>query len=169
MKIARQNVKKCPNHFKHKRKVKTVQCHPSIHLLYPLNTSVGSRGAGAYPSGHRAKGGVHPGQVASPSQGHTETNKTHNHTRSHSLLRTILETPINLTCMFLDSGRKPENPERTHAYTGRTCKLRLYNAYTVITQLPCYSISAGSIQALKAQAVDPRQGDSQLCSLCSFG
>jgi len=25
--------------------------------------------------------------------------------------------------MFLDSGRKLEYPERTHAYTGRTCKL----------------------------------------------
>ena len=25
--------------------------------------------------------------------------------------------------MFLDGGRKPEYPERTHAYTGRTCKL----------------------------------------------
>jgi len=36
--------------------------------------------------------------------------------------KTILETPINLTCMFLDSGRKPEYLERTHAYTGRTCK-----------------------------------------------
>ena len=25
--------------------------------------------------------------------------------------------------MFLDGGRKPENPERTHAYTGRMCRL----------------------------------------------
>jgi len=25
--------------------------------------------------------------------------------------------------MFLGGGRKPENPERTHAYTGRTCRL----------------------------------------------
>jgi len=33
------------------------------------------------------------------------------------------ETLINLTCMFLDGGRKPEYPERTHAYTGRTCQL----------------------------------------------
>ena len=33
------------------------------------------------------------------------------------------ETPINLTCMFLDGGRKPEYPERTHAFTGRTYKL----------------------------------------------
>jgi len=49
-----------------------------------------------------------------------------------------LESPINLTCMFLDGGRKPEYPERTHAYperthayterthayTGRTCKAK---------------------------------------------
>jgi len=31
--------------------------------------------------------------------------------------------PINLTFMFLDSGKKPEYLERTHAYMGRTCKL----------------------------------------------
>ena len=101
--------------------IKKYAVKTSIHFLYPLNPSVGSRGgAGAYPSGHGARGRVHPEQVASPSQGHTETN---NHTRSHSLLRTILETPINPTCMFLDGGRKPEYPEKTHAYTGRTCKL----------------------------------------------
>ena len=41
-------------------------------------------GAGAYPSGHRAKGGAHPGQVASPSQGHTETNETNDHTHTHT-------------------------------------------------------------------------------------
>jgi len=34
-----------------------------------------------------------------------------------------LELSINLTCMFLDGGKKPEYPERTHPYTGRTCKL----------------------------------------------
>ena len=34
-----------------------------------------------------------------------------------------LETPINLTCMFLDGGRKLEFLGRTHAYTGRTCTL----------------------------------------------
>ena len=32
--------------------------------------------------------------------------------------------------MFLDGGRKPEYPERTHTYTGRTCRL-----YTVRPQL----------------------------------
>ncbi|MEQ2273837.1 hypothetical protein XENORESO_009725 [Xenotaenia resolanae] len=31
-------------------------------------------------SGHWAGGGVHSGQVASPSQGHRETNRTNNHT-----------------------------------------------------------------------------------------
>ena len=34
-----------------------------------------------------------------------------------------LESTINLTCMSLDCGRKPEYPEKTHANTGRTCKL----------------------------------------------
>uniref|UniRef100_A0A3B5MHP2 Uncharacterized protein n=1 Tax=Xiphophorus couchianus TaxID=32473 RepID=A0A3B5MHP2_9TELE len=34
-----------------------------------------------------------------------------------------LERPINLTVMLLDCGGKLENPERTHACTGRTCKL----------------------------------------------
>ena len=72
----------------------------------------GRGGAGAYPSGHRASGGVDLGQVASPSQGHTETNKTNNHT--HSLLRKILEIPINLTCMFFgqweEAGVPGENP-----------------------------------------------------------
>ena len=35
--------------------------------------------AGAYPSCNWVRGGVHPGQVASPSQDHTETNETNNH------------------------------------------------------------------------------------------
>ncbi|XP_054586669.2 pterin-4-alpha-carbinolamine dehydratase 2 isoform X1 [Nothobranchius furzeri] len=34
-----------------------------------------------------------------------------------------LDRPTNLTVMFLDCGRKPEDPERAHACTGRTCKL----------------------------------------------
>ena len=103
--------------------------HPSIHpLIHPffyicLIRRSGRGGAGAYPSAHRARGWVHPVRVASPSQGHTETNETNNHTHSHSLLRTIFDSPINLTCMFLDGGRKLEYPERTHAYTGRTCEL----------------------------------------------
>ena len=56
--------------------------HPSIFYTRLIRQS-GRGGAGAYPSGHRARGGVHPGQVASPSQGPTETNEINNHTRSH--------------------------------------------------------------------------------------
>jgi len=67
---------------------------PSIHFLYPLNSNLG--GAGAYPSCHWARGGVDHGQVASPSQGHTETNETNNLTHSP---RDNLESPFNLTCM----------------------------------------------------------------------
>ncbi len=36
--------------------------------------------------------------------------------------RAILESPINLTCMSLDCGRKLEHLEKTHAGTGRTCQ-----------------------------------------------
>ncbi|MED6237583.1 hypothetical protein ATANTOWER_028440 [Ataeniobius toweri] len=64
-----------------------------------------------------ARGRVHPGQVASPSQGNTQTT-TLIHTPKGNL-----ELPINLTGMSLDCGRKPEYPVRTHACTGRTCKL----------------------------------------------
>ena len=65
--------------------------HPSIFYTRLIRQS-GRRGAGAYPSGHRARGRVHPGQVASPSQGHTETNETQPHTRTHSFLGTILKS-----------------------------------------------------------------------------
>ncbi|MED6232979.1 hypothetical protein ATANTOWER_005140 [Ataeniobius toweri] len=44
----------------------------------------------------------------------------------HTLIHTHegnLERPIYLTVMFLDSGRKPEYPVRTHVCTGRTCRL----------------------------------------------
>ncbi|XP_025762740.1 low choriolytic enzyme isoform X1 [Oreochromis niloticus] len=34
-----------------------------------------------------------------------------------------LDFSINLSCMSLTCGQKPEYPERTHANTGRTCKL----------------------------------------------
>ncbi|MEQ2285138.1 hypothetical protein AMECASPLE_028781 [Ameca splendens] len=53
-----------------------------------------------------ARGRVHPGQVASPSQGNTQTT-------THTLIHTPkgnLELPINLTGMSLDCGRKPEYP-----------------------------------------------------------
>jgi len=56
----------------------------SIHFLYLLNPTQVRRGAGAYPSRHWAKGRVHPGQAASPSQGNIETNESSNH--AYSLL-----------------------------------------------------------------------------------
>ena len=42
--------------------------HPSIFYTHLIRRS-GRGGDGAYSSGHRARGGVHPGQVISPSQG----------------------------------------------------------------------------------------------------
>ncbi|MEQ2175512.1 hypothetical protein GOODEAATRI_018619 [Goodea atripinnis] len=57
----------------------------------------------------RARGGVHPGQVASPSQGNTETQEKQPCTPKGNL-----ERPVNLTVMVLDYERKPEYPERTH-------------------------------------------------------
>jgi len=55
--------------------------HLFFHFLYMLNPI---KGCAEYRE-HR----VHPGQVASPSQGHTETNETNNHAYSHSLLESI--------------------------------------------------------------------------------
>ena len=125
-----------------------IQSNPSIFYTRLIRRS-GRGGAGAYPSSHRARGGVHPGQVASPSQGHTETNNhTHAHTCSHMLTHAHtcshmltpkgnLESPVNLTCMFLDGGRKPEYLERSHAYTWRTCKLH--------TEKPKVGIKPGTL------------------------
>lgn len=39
-------------------------------------------------------------------------------------LRATLESPVSLTCLFLDCGRKPEELEKTQPGTGRTRKLR---------------------------------------------
>ncbi|KAK3570620.1 hypothetical protein QTP86_023815, partial [Hemibagrus guttatus] len=49
--------------------------------------------------GHQGR--IHPGRSANPSQG------THSHTTDN------LEMPINLPCLSLDWGRKPEHPEET--------------------------------------------------------
>ena len=96
----------------------SISTHPPSIFYTRLILRSGRAGAGAYPSSHRSRGGVHPGQVASPSQRHTETNDTNNHTRSHSLQRQNFFKRDRLT--FLDGGRKPEYPEsfgETHAYT----------------------------------------------------
>ena len=63
----------------------------SIHLLYPLMT------LGRSPVHHRA---------------------TQRHTNTHTVTpRDNLETPINLTCMLLDNGWKPENIQTPHSKT----------------------------------------------------
>ncbi|MEQ2315619.1 hypothetical protein AMECASPLE_024316 [Ameca splendens] len=87
-------------------------------IFYRLFHS-GSRGAGVYLQQSMGERRGHPGQVTSPSQGNMLTTM-------HTLIHTPkgnLELPINLTGMSLDCGRKPEYPVRTHACTGRTCKL----------------------------------------------
>jgi len=87
--------------------------------------------AGVYPNCHWLSDGVHTGPVASPSQRQTRQTTTHTLTLTP---RDNLESPINLTCMFLDGGRKPEYPERTHAYpTGNRCIYR-YCLPTVVCQ-----------------------------------
>jgi len=92
--------------------------HPSIFYTRLICRS-GRGGAGAYPSSQEA------GYTLDRSPVHHRT--TQRQTTTHTLTLTpkdnFLESPINLTCMFLDGGGKPEYPERTHAYTGRTCKL----------------------------------------------
>ncbi len=40
-----------------------------------------------------------------------------------------LESPINLTCMSLNCGKKPEYQEEIHADTGRTGKLHTERFY----------------------------------------
>ncbi|MED6250704.1 hypothetical protein ATANTOWER_006041 [Ataeniobius toweri] len=64
----------------------------------------------------RARGRVHPGQVASPSQGNTERYRINNHARIHSHLRAI-HRPINITVMFLDCGRKSEHLKKPSLLT----------------------------------------------------
>lgn len=67
---------------------------------------------------HRARIGVNPGQVISPSKGPAFT-PTGN-----------LEFPINLTCMSLFCGRKSECLERTHTDLGKTCKFQRFKPRT---------------------------------------
>ncbi|XP_061638758.1 protein C3orf33 homolog isoform X2 [Phyllopteryx taeniolatus] len=75
--------------------------------------------------------------------------------RGPLLFHTTPESSMNRTCIFLQSGRKPEYPKKTDASTGRTSKyLMLYaqpfaycfcDAVTVIIHLlsPTQSISGG--------------------------
>ena len=79
--------------------------HTSIHFLYPLNPSVGSRGGWSLAQGSSGerRGTPWTGRQSITGPYRDERDKQP-HTCSHSLLKTILETPINLTCMFLTVG-----------------------------------------------------------------
>ena len=78
--------------------------------------------AGANPSALRREAGIHPRW--SPANRGAHTPFTHTFTPTGNL-----ESPINLS-MFLDCGRKPEYPVKTHADTGRTCKLHTERSQT---------------------------------------
>ena len=95
--------------------------HPSI--FYSVNPSVGSRGGWSLS---QQSSGERRGTPWTGRQSIAGPHRDKRDKQPHTLTLTPnnnLETPINLTCMFLDGGRKPEYPERTHVYTGRTCKL----------------------------------------------
>ena len=64
------------------------EVNPSIHFLNLLNPTLGSRG-GAYPSRHWARGGVHPGGLTSPSQGHKVKVKVKFICIAHFMYKTI--------------------------------------------------------------------------------
>ncbi|KAK3543968.1 hypothetical protein QTP70_032316, partial [Hemibagrus guttatus] len=66
--------------------------------------------------GHQGR--IHPGRSANPSQGA----HTHSHSLTQSHTTDNLEMPINLPCMSLDWGRKPEQTPDP----GRTCKLHTH-------------------------------------------
>ena len=86
----------------------------SIHFLYPLNPSVGSRGGcslSQWSLGERR---------GSPWTDHQSITGSHRDEQPHTLLRTVLETPINLTaCVWTVGGsrrtrREPGENPRIH-------------------------------------------------------
>ncbi|MEQ2202571.1 hypothetical protein XENOCAPTIV_007163 [Xenoophorus captivus] len=96
--------------------------HSSIHpLSKPTSSILGHRGAGAHlqRSTGKRRGTPWTGRqcIAVTTCHHTGQITMH----TPSTPKGNLERPINLT--ELDCGQKPEYPERTHAWTGRTCKL----------------------------------------------
>jgi len=113
-----------------------------------LNSTQGCKGDGAYPSCLGQEAGhtldmlpVH----------HRATQRSTRETTVQLTLttRVNLESPINLTYMFLGGRGKSEYPERTHAYTVKTCKLHTAGPSrdsnmepscceaTVLTTTPC--------------------------------
>jgi len=91
--------------------------HEDIHpVSIPAQTNLGPSGAGAYAGCHWGE------RLGTPWMGRqsiTGQQKDKRDTQPRTLTHTSgdnLEAPINLTCMFLDGGRKPECLERTHTY-----------------------------------------------------
>ena len=71
--------------------------------------------------------------------------------------------------MFLDGGRKPEYPERPHAYTGRTCKLHTERPQVGATvkpklhQNPQWWVSHGIHNKVVLDLLDPFQAHCKYC------
>ena len=84
--------------------------HSSIHFL-PLDPSVGSRGGWSLS---QQSSGERRGSPWTDRQSITGPHRDKRDKQPFTLTLTPkdnLESPINLTCMFLDGGRKPEYPE----------------------------------------------------------
>jgi len=92
--------------------------YPSIHFLYPLTPIQGHRVGWSLS---QLSLGERQGIPWTGRQSITGPHRDKRDKQQSTL--TPLESPINLRCMFLDGGRLLEYPERTRAYTGRTCKL----------------------------------------------
>ncbi|MED6288913.1 hypothetical protein CHARACLAT_031064 [Characodon lateralis] len=64
----------------------------------------------------QARGGVHPGQVAGPSQGNTETYRTNNHAHTHCTKGQFRETNLPNSHVFgLWEGARVPGARREHA------------------------------------------------------
>ena len=91
----------------------------SIHpFSIPLSSCSRLAGGLEFPSCHWVRGRKQPWQVSSPLQG-PHMRQTTIHIQSYSL-----QSPISLTFMFSDCGRKPERPGKTQSDKGRTYKVR---------------------------------------------
>ena len=91
-----------------------------IHLLYLLNPTQGCWGGWSLSQLSLGE------RQGTPWTGRQSITGPHRDEQSSTLTlspRVYLESPINLSCMFWGVGRETEYSERTHAYTGRTCKL----------------------------------------------
>ena len=106
----------------------SISIHPSIiSTAYPLS---GCRGAGANPSWHWERGGVHPGQVASPSLGwHIERNN-HSHIHTYGHVR-VSSSPA---CVWTVGGSQ-RHTEKNHTQSPH----RKAPACIVMAQTTCNS------------------------------